>query len=368
MSGVLPPTAPPEKDQQQAPVSDVPDDVYEVIITAMGTLEEQAVGGVSAAGPVRVIQGPRTNESPADGVFGFLSVDTLNVPLVSTSRTSRVSPGVYCVRIPGKEFLLTLDPRTEPAIVEGMEQVLQWFTAFEGDTPAPGDVTEKGQRQLRPAGADGAAQPAGVTGAIDRAGLATAAMVMRAGKKLHESLDRRVEASLAGQANKPAKNVKLGGAPTAAVLTSARKVADAGAGAAATVVDKLSSAIGNKVANSSAMSSARAAPEGSMKKQTHDLLVAGAVAVARVYVAADDQAKTLFTAAGDGAGRIAGAKYGAEAEHAARSVGGIGVDGYRIFRFPEKLGVSLLVKGVAKGVAPPPGTVAPPAVPPSQSS
>lgn len=129
-----------------------------------------------------------------------------------------------------------------------------------------------------------------------------------------------------------------------------QQVVGVAAGVAATVIDKVSTAAGNTVANSSMVTGARNAPEGSTKRQTHDLLVAGAVAAGRVWEAADGQGKLLLESTGDGMGRIAGAKYGSEAEHAARSAGHIALDGWRVFRFPTKLGVTTLVKGAMKGV------------------
>lgn len=129
------------------------------------------------------------------------------------------------------------------------------------------------------------------------------------------------------------------------------QVVGVGAGVAAAVIDKVSSVAGNTVANSSVVQGSRNAPEGSKRRQTHDLLVTGAMAVARIWEAADGQGKLLLESTGDGMGRIAGAKYGEEAEHAARSAGQIGLDGWRIFRFPTKLGVTTLVKGVVKGTA-----------------
>ncbi|CBJ48883.1 expressed unknown protein [Ectocarpus siliculosus] len=334
MTSKLPP--PPEK---QPPLGDLPAGVpYEAILTAVGTLAEQspsAGGGVSATGAVNVIQG-RVDENPEAGFFGFLSVENLNVPLVSTSRSSRVGPGVYRVCIPGKEFLLTLDQRTEPPIVEGMENVLRWFTAFEGDE-MPRGVTPAGVKAT------------GVKGVIESAGVAGAAMIMRVGEALNASIKERTEAKLAAQADQPAKKVKLGGAVTATTLTGARKVVGAGAGVAAAVIDKVSTVAGNAVANSSIVANSRGAPAGSTRREAHDMLVTGAVALGRVWEAADGQGKLLLESTGDGMGRIAGAKYGSEAEHAARSAGQIGLDGWRIFRFPTKLGVTTLVKGAVKG-------------------
>lgn len=184
----------------------------------MGTLAEKPAapspsgGGVSATGEVSVIQG-RIDENPEAGFFAFLSVDTLNVPLVSTSQSSRVSPGVYLVRIPDKEFLLTLDPRTEPAIVEGMENVLQWFTTFEGKTVPVGTVEAGGEKT-----------PSRIRDAIERAGVSGAAIITRLGEGLNASLKERTEATLAAQGDQPTKKVKLGGAVTATTLTGARKV------------------------------------------------------------------------------------------------------------------------------------------------
>lgn len=211
MASKMPPAT-----EKQPPVGELPGGVpYESIITAVGTLAEQTPGGggwVSASGEVSVIQG-RVAENPDAGFFAFLSVDTLNVPLVSTSESSRVSPGIYRVRIPGKEFLLTLDPRTEPAIVEGMENVLRWFTAFEGSAlPAGTGAAPAGE------------QATGIRGLIEKAGVAGAALVTRAGEKLNASVQHKTEATLAAQGDQQAKKVKLGGAVTATTLSGARKV------------------------------------------------------------------------------------------------------------------------------------------------
>lgn len=127
------------------------------------------------------------------------------------------------------------------------------------------------------------------------------------------------------------------------------QVVGAGAGVAAAVIDKVSTVAGNAVANSSIVANSRGAPAGSTRREAHDMLVTGAVALGRVWEAADGQGKLLLESTGDGMGRIAGAKYGSEAEHAARSAGQIGLDGWRIFRFPTKLGVTTLVKGAVKG-------------------
>lgn len=213
MTSKMPPAS-----EKQPPVGELPGGVpYESIITVVGTLAEQTPGGVSATGEVSVIQG-RVDANPAAGFFAFLSVDTLNVPLVSTSESSRASPGAYRVRIPAdnREFLLTLDPRTEPAIVEGVENVLQWFTTFEGSTVPAGTGAAGGEHSAP-----------GIRGLIEKAGVAGAALVTRAGQKLNASVKEKTEATLAAQGNQPAKKVKLGGAVTATTLSGARKVNEA---------------------------------------------------------------------------------------------------------------------------------------------
>ncbi len=163
--------------------------------------------------------------------------------------------------------------------------------------------------------------------------------------------------------------------------TNAKQVVGVGAGIAGAVIDKVSTVAGDTVANSSIVANSRKAPEGSKRRQAHDFLVTGAIAAARIWEAADSEGKLLLESTGDGMGRIAGAKYGEEAEHAARAAGQIGLDGWRIFRFPAKLGMSTLVKGAVKGataakeasaagaVAPPePAAAAAPAVPAPHSS
>ncbi len=210
MTTKLPPPSKP-----QPPVNDPPGGVpYEALLTAVGNLAEQKPGGVSESGEVKVIQG-RVDENPESGFFAFLSIETLNVPLVSTSQSSRVSPGVYRVRIPDNEFLLTLDPRTEPAIIEGMESLLHWFTTFE-DSPVPHGTAEP-VKGLHP-------HATGLNGMIESAGVAGASMITNLGERLNASVKARTEAHLKAQGDRPAKKVKLGGAVTATTLTGARKV------------------------------------------------------------------------------------------------------------------------------------------------
>lgn len=373
---------------------------YEIILSAEGSIAELPPGTASASGPMQCIQGA-VSDRPSDGFFAFLSIDELQVPLVSSHKSSRVDSHTFRVEIPDRRFNVTLHKDTEPDVVAGMEGLLQWFTTFGASTepvgnhpppvvddikvtPAAADVKSAPAATYHagpddpqasfdyfasgPAASDAGLPTEGLDGApgspgspgspvplttsnsrLDRAGAKGAGMVTKYGEKLNKSLKARADASVAASANRPQKNVKLGGSGTATALNGAKKVVGTGAGLAATVIDKVSSAIGSGLANNKAMATLRDAPEGSQKRKTHDLLVSGAMAAGRVYIAADNQGKLIFETAGDGAGRVAGAKYGPEAEAAARASGHIALDGYRIFRFPNKLIASSLVQGAVKG-------------------
>lgn len=379
---------------------------YEIILSADGSIRELAPGTAYATGPMQCIQGA-VSDNPADGFFAFLSIDQLQIPLVSNHKSSRVDYHTFRIEIPGRNFYVSLNKQTEPDVIAGMGNLLGWFTTFGACSepvgnhppptvsdikPSPSDRLHHSIEPKYPAdsnfpanpsyqpdpnayakyNSDGSAPATSMNGEcaasdsglpsvnsphltsnsrIDRAGVKGATMVTKYGEKLNKSLKARADASVAASANKPQKNVKLGGAGTASALNSAKKVVGTGAGMAATVIDKVSSAIGNGLANNKAMSTMRDAPEGSQKRRTHDLLVSGAMAVGQVYIAADNQGKLIFETAGDGAGRVAGAKYGSEAEAATRATGHIALDGYRIFRFPNKLVASSLVQGAVKGTS-----------------
>lgn len=391
-----PPSSPP------APSAERPGG-YEIILSADGSILELAPGTAYVSGPMQCIQGA-VSDNPADGFFAFLSIDQLQIPLVSNHKSSRVDSHTFRIEIPGRNFNVSLNRQTEPNVIAGMEGLLSWFTTFgscsepagnhppptvsdikpspsdrlhhsiEPDYPAnsnfpanpayqpdpnayanyaPGGsapaTSMNGECAASDAGLPSVNPPSQSNSRLDRAGVKGATIVTKYGEKLNKSLKARADASVAASANKPQKNVKLGGAGTASALNSAKKVVGTGAGLAATVIDKVSSAIGSGLANNKAMATMRDAPEGSQKRKTHDLLVSGAMAVGQVYIAADNQGKLIFETAGDGAGRVAGAKYGSEAEAATRATGRIALDGYRIFRFPNKLIASSLVRGAVKG-------------------
>jgi Senescence-associated protein len=340
---------------------------YEIILTAVASIVEVAPGTATATGTLQCIQGA-VSENSEDGYFAFLTIDALQVPLVASHTSSCVGQNMFEIAIPGRTFVVTLDPQTEPSVVAGMEQLLRWFTTWKG-AASPVGAHEGGAHAMPSASLDGETAmaaatyaPAGMTpgqagdgplsrrtSKIDRAGVKGADLVTKYGEKLNASIKARADASVAANADKPTKELKLGGAATAGVLGGAKKIVGAGAGVAAMAIDKISSALGSGLANNKVMVSMRDAPPGSQKRKVHDTLVSGAMALGRVYIAADNQGKLIFETTGDGAGRVAGVKYGAEAEAAARAAGHIGLDAYRIFRFPQKLVASSLVQGAVKG-------------------
>lgn len=356
---------------------------------------------------MQIIQGSRTS-NPGDGYFAFLSIEDLNVPLVPEHSFSNVEYGKFRISMPGRSFLLSLDPRTEPEIVNGVRQVLAWFTRADGQAEPTG-ASFSGMRPSQPHGVsahsthysqyhghgasdrppaaspmstsmDGFSDPAVLQRAstaspyasgnasvpqpsltsherarssIDRAGVRGAELVTKYGGKLATHISTRMEARAAAASadGTPQRNVKVGGKATTATLGTARKAAGVGAGIAASVTETLSNKLGNHLANNRMANNMRSSPEGSTKRVVHDLLVSGGVAIGRVYVAADNQGKLLIEATSNGATKVTQAKYGDDAAQAARSIGGIASDGYRIIRFPNRLGATALLKSAMKGAA-----------------
>lgn len=349
------------------------DGSYEVVLSAMGTVLEKAPRAKPISGLVQFIQGA-VSSNPADGYYAFISVQDVNVPLVPRERSRSLGPFSYEINIPQRCFELTLDNRTEADLIRGVEDILRWFTTYDdaagpcGNDAAPehafGHIHGKPHSSLDASTAaamhasaeqvpDSAPEKMSTAkktqSAIDHAGTKGVELVTKYGEKINASIKNRADEAVANSAGQPARNVKMGGSATAGVLGGARKVVGAGANIASTAIDRVSTVVGNGIANNRVTVSMREAPENTLKRQIHDLLVAGALAIGRVYIAADDQGKLIIENIGDGAGRVAGTKYGKEAEQAARDVGHIGLDTYRIVRFPQKLGATSLVKGALKG-------------------
>lgn len=145
------------------------------------------------------------------------------------------------------------------------------------------------------------------------------------------------------------RNVKLGGRVTRGVLGGARWGSEKGARVAHVVTEKVSDTVGGVLGGNPVVKHMREAPAYSKRHRFHKLMTAGMMAIGRVYLKADEKGKVVIETAGDGLGKKAGEKYGDEAEKATRDLGRIGLNSYRIVRFPNKLGASALLKGALKG-------------------
>lgn len=177
-------------------------------------------------------------------------------------------------------------------------------------------------------------------------------MVESLGTKVHQSIQRklttRVEA--AKEKGQP-KDMKLGGKATSTILGSVRGVVGVGAKVAARVTDKVADIVGKGMSENRVSRGMAEADEGTKKRAFHDNLRAGLVAFGKVFIEADRQGKIIIEGIGEGGAELASAKYGKDAEEKARMVGGIALDGYRVARFPQKLGVTAVFKGALKSTA-----------------
>jgi hypothetical protein len=351
------------------PSPDLPGDgTYDVILEAVATVTEQPPGVNHETGHLQVIQG-QIGPNPADGFYAFLSIGALNVPLVSSSPTRRLGPSTYLIFIRDSSFVIEFDPRTEPQLVGGFESVLGWFTTWEGSAGPSGAVGGASSYQDNYAGNSMDAELAAAVqspipvsadasssskldramSAIEKGGSKGVDIVTKVGSRVNVQVSNYADKTLAKQGATPPKQVKLGGAPTAAALNAVKTVVGIGASLAAKMVDNVANNVSSKVAASKTVHDMRTAPVGSSKRTVHDLLVSGSVAIARVYLAADHQGRLICEATGITASRVVGARYGTEAENATREGARIALDTYKIIRFPTRLGATTMLKGALKG-------------------
>ena len=173
-------------------------------------------------------------------------------------------------------------------------------------------------------------------------------LVEKLGTRLNDHIQRKVSQKQEAVRGDEKKNIKLGGKVTAGALGATRKVVGAGASIASKATEKISGMVAKGMTNNSASRSLSEAPDGSGKKRFHDNLMSGMLAFGRIYVAADAHGKLIIENAGHGAADLASMRYGDEAGNASRQLAGIALDGYRIARFPQKLGATSLLRGALK--------------------
>lgn len=304
---------------------------YELVFSATGCIEEKGAPHLKQNGIVKVIQGPKQIQvhtlDDATMVYAFLSVNDINIPLLPDQKAEKLSPTSFKLRIPSHEFIVTLENNTPDELLTEFEKIISWFCKYEGE-------------------------PAGNTGRLsqrfERAGDQGVAMVEQFASKVEISLNDRIQPHVNAARECETKNINIGGKATASVLGTTRKVVGAGAKGASVVTDKASDVVGSVLGNNPLMKTMRKAPEGSRRFRFHETLTAGMVAVGKVYVAADEKGRAIVSTAGENGAEVLRERYGDQVAGAARDSTHIGVDAYRIMRFPAKFGASALLKGAAK--------------------
>lgn len=342
--------------------------------SAASSLPPQPTLSAPVSGTLRVIQGPLPPSSPdlndaSPFYHAFLSVGDVSIPLLPKCVASRGGLLHFQVTVPSGQTL-SIEPNnsTQPELVDALERLLRWFCQWSEPT-ASGVAAPVGFSEATPLKSH-TAYPQAYSPAADAASISMqdvesvdvpppqskadrfaaagdkgVEIVERVGSALHRRITSALEAKRDAVEPDGQRSVKLGGKATSSLLSVTRKVVGAGATVASKLTDRISSSVGSAMSNSKVSRSMSQAPEGSLKRSFYDNLMAGGVVVGRVYVAADKMGKMIIEDAGDRAAQIAGKKYGGEAESATRNLSHIAVDGYRIARFPQKLGAVSILRG-----------------------
>lgn len=300
---------------------------YETLLDTQGRLKEIEGHGVIARGRLQVLQ-HRISEG---NYLAILSVDEVNIPLGGGRQSRRTKRGFEVEIAGGRKFEVLLDGEQQET--ELFQRLLEHFTKFEG-------LKERGwAERIMEKGARGE----------DWVG------------KVGDRVNQRVVDGLAARQPDPSRKtreMKLGGKVTDNVLRGARDASEKGAKLTSGVTEKVSGKLGSALTGNPVVKNFRESPMDSRRKKFHDCLVAGMMTAGRVYVKADEKGKLIIESAGDGLGKQAGDRYGKEAEAAVRNLGRIGLNTYRIIRFPKKLGAKALIKGALKDAMKDKGTKA----------
>lgn len=316
-------------------------------------------------GLLRIIQGPlppSSSEISTQSIFyhAFLSIGSVNIPLLPSCTASRPQEMSFHLMIPDRAF--ALDVITNDELAASFESLLRWFCQWRSTDGTTTSMAPTGATATPPGAAVPPSTPAqsplqASNASSDRfatAGDKGVELVERIGTALHSHINRALEQRRDALPEENTREVKLGGRVTSSLLSSTRKVIGVGATVASKLTDRISSVVGSKLADNSATRSMSTAPEGSTKRTVYDNLMSGLLAFGRIYVAADAKGKIILEDAGTRAEQIAHRKYGPEAASASRNISGIALDGYRIARFPQKLGATALVRGAVKSRIVPP--------------
>lgn len=330
-----PPPPPPAPSSSSTPSSAGTDSAtYDLLLEIPAILKPP-----HAEGLLRVLQFLEVNSYHA-----FLSLQHLNIPLLPSCPVykSSSSPHTYELHIPSNQFTLIVSPEADKELVTSLEQILKWFCQWNDAIPA-GNIVED-------VPASATTEP-GVEDRFTRLGDKGVRFVETMGERLNAGLQRRLSKHVESARGAPQKDLKLGGGVTKSVLSGTRVVVGVGANVASKVTGTVSGVVGKGLAKNPMSKNMSRAPEGSARRKFHDNLMGGLVAFGRVYVAADQQGKLIIQTTTDASAELAGVKYGHQAEHATRNLGSIALDGYRVARFPAKLGTVSLLKGGLKSCA-----------------
>lgn len=286
----------------------------------------------------------------------FLSIQNLNIPLLPSCPVYKrgSSPHTYELHIPNNQFTLTVSHEVDKDLVISLEQILKWFCQW-NDAAAVGNTDEVFPTTAVPDTDDvfptTTAPDSPEDDRYKRLGDKGVRFVETMGARVNAGIQRRMSNRAEAARGKPQHDVKLGGNVTKTALSGARTVVSVGATVASKVTETVSEVVGKGLARNPLSKNMASAPEGSGRRKFHDNLMGGLVAFGRVYVAADEQGKLIIQTAAEGSAEWAGAKYGEQAHCATKNLGGIAFDGYRIARFPGKMGTVSLLKGGLKSCA-----------------
>ena len=331
-----PPPSPPPHDPE-----------YELLLISTGSLTERpsslepplasASPPVTSHGRLQVLQ--RRLPPPSNSYIAVLSVDDINVPLgLGNPCTHGSNESAWDITVESGRVFCVKCTGTDPD-KRRLEEILRWFTKVEGQ------------------------QEKGWGGKLDEIGRKGEVWVEQVGDRVNQRIKERIGNNGRGNLTEGAegvdeasqrsegsvRNVKLGGKVTKGVLGGVRGVTEKGAQVTHTITEKVSGAVGTVLGGNPLMTNMKNAPVESKRNKFHKLITSGMMAVGRVYLKADEKGKVIITTVGDELGKKAGEQYGEEAESATRNMARIGLNSYRIMRFPNKLGASALLKGAVKG-------------------
>lgn len=291
---------------------------HELIFYEPGTVIDLKDSTIKKSGFIMVLQAPKDKSvqeiNDSTDVYGYLSINELNLPLHPTATSFRKDEYTFIVRLPRHEFVIEFQDGVEKTSLAQFKKILEWFTGFEKKLTAAeffDEAGEKGKEKLEE-----------ISGAVLN--------------KIDQVLQPHVEAARENETNE----IGLGGGTTRSVLSKIRDFIGGVASFGSSAIDRASDSVGSALS--------RILRKTDKNYAFHDTLSSGMVAIGKIYVTFDEQGQSIISTAGDRSSEILRERYGEEVSAAARDVTSITRDGYKIFRFPVKFPVQVLVRGAQK--------------------